>query len=1659
MKHRIKTIVAATAIFFGVAVMPMFAGQGASRMLYTVPNNPFIENVSGDNIVTVDDSSGSIPTLQTLINNARTANPNYILVIHLLAGATYWVDNNNGGLVLSSQECLVASGAVIEATNAAVTNALIAISADSTNVSVAGGLLNGNGANIYCIYAPSSSARINIDKVTAGNCGEDCIQLNGQGDGTFNNEMTVTRCDVSGSPNHAGISIWNATQTTCVDNNCHSNSVGIWLGNCAYCNIANNTCESNSVGIDFGSGNNNYIANNTCNNNETGILLEGSGSMIVSDLIGSNSAVGINSSGSGNIYSDNLFTGGNGTNFMNDGSGDDIVPYESALNGSGQNYFYPPLINNQHTNMIVNGMGRYDLVDDSTTTIDAIQGEYNAAASANPGDVIVLHLNGTYTVGANPLALGSYTCVLLSGEIQINSSTTASCAITASSGDSYISISGGVIDGGNSSPPGTGRNGIYFSGISMFQIDSVTLQNFGNSSERVGGSDVIRVDHGNTPRIITRCTINGGSARGIWVATSGPEDVVSDNTVTDVQMDGVDCDESTSGSLIKFNYLHNNGRYGVFLEQSASGNLVLGNVCNYDSSFDIGCYNNSATPRGATEYNSIICNSLLGDNGLRNGSTGDGNTVTSSYNFFFDNTVMSANIQSQLYGSQNYYSQNYMGNSSISTSGAETFFNSPDVSGYLNIQDHNSSLYAVVTNAATGNGAAVILGQTNSLGNDQWSLIPTDSGYYRVMNKSSGLAMVVLDASTNDGAPIIQWTYNASGNDEWMPVSAGDGLYSFVNRLSGMDLDVPNAETDAGTQLNQQPSTGGANQMFNLIDTIPSAMVSTASNTVSWTSGGAPDGDWENPGNWGGLLPEAGDWLAFGTGLQVETTNDFPVGAAFDNIAFNSTAPTFMLNGNGLVLGGVSQSANGTFSGGTVVVNSVNNQTVNLPVALSTGAHVIETGGGAGQLTLNSLSRNQGALSQFNLSGGSVNTSFLNVNGIIGGWAVVSTAASLVNNNGGAGSVNWASMNGGTVEALGSYTAITGNGASIPIETGNNVNITSDGGSAETLSASGITDMNTLYFSASADNLQLNIGSGQTLRLGGEGGILENSPRYATIGSGSSGILTAGGGNNAPGEMSLYNFSYYSGGGMVINATIADNGTGYPVTVNTLGSVNLNYANTYSGGTYINEGELYLQSGATFGSGPVYVLPGGRADFGGNNGATVANSFYIEGYGFGPGVYNEPGAIKGTYNGAFTGPITLLANSQIDPNAGAWPSTCTFTGGFAGVGSLTIGGPSNVVAGVATISGNCSYSGDTVVDASANANGGSGVFIAGGKNNIMNNGGNLVLIGGSSGKAALDLDGTAQTINGLIATNGTVANAWITNSSSASAVLTIGNNNASGEFGGRIVNGPSALALLKTGDGSETLTGNNSYAGNTTVEEGTLALSGSGSISGSALITVAADATLDASGLVGQAFALNGGQILEGNGTVNVNLQVNPGAEVLPGSASTLGVLTVPGAAQLQGTTIIKLSSGSSDQINASSFTFGGTLIVTNIGGALTAGQTFQPFLGGSYSGNFGAITLPLLGAGLAWNDNLASSGTMQVVATSRPRIAAVVLSGTNLILSGTQGVSNGQYQLLTSTNVALPLNQWSSVLTNNFDSNGDFNLTNTINPNVPHKFYILQIP
>ena len=78
----------------------------------------------------------------------------------------------------------------------------------------------------------------------------------------------------------------------------------------------------------------------------------------------------------------------------------------------------------------------------------------------------------------------------------------------------------------------------------------------------------------------------------------------------------------------------------------------------------------------------------------------------------------------------------------------------------------------------------------------------------------------------------------------------------------------------------------------------------------------------------------------------------------------------------------------------------------------------------------------------------------------------------------------------------------------------------------------------------------------------------------------------------------------------------------------------------------------------------------------------------------------------------------------------------------------------------------------------------------------------------------------------------------------------------------------------------------------------------------------------------------------------------------------------------------------------------------------------------------------------------------------SVPRITGISLNGATLTLTATNGPTSGEFTLMGSTNLLLPISQWTPVLTNNFDTNGDLNLsTNVVGTNSPLKFYLLQMP
>jgi parallel beta-helix repeat protein len=659
--------------------------------LYTVPNGTFYQQTTSETVTTINDTSGSISTLQTAINSARAANATRFLIINLKSNTEYLVTTTP--LILGSKMCLYgSSNSSITASSSSTATSLIKIAGGSTYTSVNFLTLNGNRADLYGIEAPGVN-RASIDQLVIRQTGKDGLFLQGLGSANFGNQITVTRCEVSEATTAAGIHLSSTTQATCLDNLCHNNAYGILLESSAHAALVNNQAKFNTLsGIGVSNITWSKITHNLCQGNGTGLSIAGSTTLNQWNFFVSNeirtSSEGISLGGYANVLHDNLF----GSDVISplilrsDAGVNRIITTSTPLSATGQEYFYPPTALNLHSSPIINGKNRTD-VTTSASTLSAIQTAYNAARTSNPSNVIVLHLTAPIVTGDTPLTLSSNTCIVIDGTIKLNPNTAAFTSI----GSTFLSISGGTIDGQNT----TGRNGLTFTSCSRFLIDQINWKNFGVKTTRVTGSDVLALLSCNTPSIVQNCTLDGGAARGIW-AKSGSGHILSDNSCANMNMDGIDMDAYVSYSLVQFNSTLGNIRSGLFVEEAAKYNQLIGNSTS-SNPIGINVYSYAAGP---TSFNSFIANTCQANTrGLRTGGALIKNTnsvtkvVTTSTNrtennFFFNNVVSQtpkssnssdAAICAQAYGSENYFTRSSLTSNvkDYSDITSAVFFNSP----------------------------------------------------------------------------------------------------------------------------------------------------------------------------------------------------------------------------------------------------------------------------------------------------------------------------------------------------------------------------------------------------------------------------------------------------------------------------------------------------------------------------------------------------------------------------------------------------------------------------------------------------------------------------------------------------------------------------------------------------------------------------------------------------------------------------------------------------------------------------------------------------------------------------------------------------------------------------------------------------------------------
>jgi hypothetical protein len=171
------------------------------------------------------------------------------------------------------------------------------------------------------------------------------------------------------------------------------------------------------------------------------------------------------------------------------------------------------------------------------------------------------------------------------------------------------------------------------------------------------------------------------------------------------------------------------------------------------------------------------------------------------------------------------------------------------------------------------------------------------------------------------------------------------------------------------------------------------------------------------------------------------------------------------------------------------------------------------------------------------------------------------------------------------------------------------------------------------------------------------------------------------------------------------------------------------------------------------------------------------------------------------------------------------------------------------------------------------------------------------------------------------------------------------------------------------------------------------------------------------------------------------------------GYASTLSqtLTTTPGAAYLLS---FWLNNPAGNQPNQFSVSWGGRTVwgVTNL--AALGWTNVQVAVAASGSGTELQFTFePSAVFGL---DDV----SVVLAARPAPGLVGLSLQGGNLAFSATNGQAGGTYSVLMTTNLALPLSQWTPLTTRSLNAGGDFTITvpNALDATVSPCFYLLQL-
>jgi len=564
------------------------------QTLFTEPSMTFIQKPT-ETITDLAFYNQTIDSVQNSINSTRIKYPNNIIRIYL--SGVYTI--KSAPLTLSNQMQLFLNNATIQATSTTTATALIQIAnAQFISInSIKNGILEG-GKNKVTGIKVTNSGKTHIDNITIQNCNNSGISFLGRGDTTYADASSVTRCTIQNcSPIALTYSL--AYNFICTDNSIKNATTGIHVnGNNSV--LSNNNITKCTTAIESVSQYEVFTYNKIDSCTTAFSLTNASNETIVANNKVINNTIGFNVNGNkARIYNNDC---NNISELAGAGTANHLFANKGITATEGDNsgclYFNPPLIGNQHSDIIKVGKGRYDITI-RDTSLKSIRSIVDNAHNTKQNAVVVVHLNGNFNTTSpfDSLLIYDDECYLLNGTINGKDS----CGTVLCFKDNLTSsFSGGTINGNNID----GKNAlIYVTGNANVVLDSISVLN--------AAKEGITKRNSNAATYLRGCFIDNSNYRNVWLLASSRL-FAFENKSTNSTYDGFDLDAFSSYAVVQNNYSCSNKRHGVFLEEGANNHIVLGNILDSNAngvSFYNMEVNNKNTSKNLIAENSCRYNS------------------------------------------------------------------------------------------------------------------------------------------------------------------------------------------------------------------------------------------------------------------------------------------------------------------------------------------------------------------------------------------------------------------------------------------------------------------------------------------------------------------------------------------------------------------------------------------------------------------------------------------------------------------------------------------------------------------------------------------------------------------------------------------------------------------------------------------------------------------------------------------------------------------------------------------------------------------------------------------------------------------------------------------------------------------------------------------